>query len=93
MIKWRKFDISDIIDSGCGSKMVLFKSPKFIDEDFNPDGILTGSIVYDGLDDYVFYTSIWDGVNDQYKGLTVDSKMINDVEYYCLVEFYEHAVA
>ena len=88
-IKFKKFDINNIFDDGLRDyKVIIAKSPKFIDEDFNPSGILYGVITRDIDEEVIFYTSYWCGVNDCYTNIKLKEDVAHIKEYF-LVESFE----
>lgn len=79
-VNWNKFIVDGFFEEGCSQKTVMVKSDSFVDDDFNPDGILFGTLINDS-DGITLYTSIWDGVNDCYKGITIKEYMYGGLLY------------
>lgn len=100
---WKPFDLEAFFPSVSGDQYILLiKSHKFIDLDFNPQGILFGLLhsptgIID--EETSFNTSNWNSCHDIYfsrqfsiTGSTVfkdtDGWCLEDIEQYIIVEVY-----
>lgn len=101
-VDWKEFDINKFFDNTAPHKQytLLIKSSKFVDPDFNEEGILFGLLhsPSNRVDDEVlFITSKWNGAQDCYfdrqfsfKNVHVpcndENWSIEDIQFYSIVE-------